>query len=125
MLDALDDLARRFGVHVGAAVSRPVSDPDAATALMRRLRTSPPSRLAGFASTTADLLQRQDVGTDALIFTGGDADTSARVAVRPSGTEPKVKFYIEVAAPAAEDLAGVRERATALCDELASLVQHW
>ncbi len=125
VLDALDDLARRFGVHVGAAVSRPVSDPDAATALMRRLRTSPPSHLAGFASTTADLLQRQDVGTDALIFTGGDADTSARVAVRPSGTEPKVKFYIEVAAPAAEDLAGVRERATALCDELASLVQHW
>ena len=126
VLDALDDLARRFGVHVGAAMSRAVTDPDEATALMRRLRTSPPSRLAGFASTTTDLLQRPGLDrTDALIFTGGDADTSARVVVRPSGTEPKVKCYIEVRSTAAEDLAGARRRATALCDELASSVQHW
>jgi len=93
---------------------------------MRRLRTSPPTRLAGFASTTTDLLQRPDVDrTDALIFTGGDAGTSARVVVRPSGTEPKVKCYIEVRSAVADDLAGVRRRATALCDELASSVQHW
>jgi phosphomannomutase len=126
VLDALDDLARRFGVHVGAAVSRPVAEAGEATALMRRLRTSPPSRLAGFACTTDDLLQRQGVSrTDALIFAGGDAVTSARVVVRPSGTEPKVKFYIEVRAAVAADLEGVRRRATALCDELASSVQHW
>jgi phosphomannomutase len=126
VLDALDDLARRFGVHVGTAVSRPVSDADQAAALMRRLRASPPSHLAGFASTTTDLLQRRGPDrTDALIFTGGDADTSARVVVRPSGTEPKVKFYIEVRSAVAEDLAGVRHRAAALCDELASSVQRW
>jgi phosphomannomutase len=126
VLDALDDLARRFGVHVGAAVSRAVADADEATALMRRLRASPPSRLAGFASTTTDLLRRPGVDrSDALIFTGGDADTSARVVVRPSGTEPKVKCYIEVRSVATEDLAGARRRATALCDELASSVQHW
>jgi phosphomannomutase len=112
--DALDDLARRFGVHSGAAVSRPVADADAATALMRRLRTSPPATIAGFASTTTDLLPR----TDALIFTGGDADTTARVVVRPSGTEPKVKFYIEVRS---DD----RDRATALRDELARAVRDW
>jgi phosphomannomutase len=124
--DALDDLARRFGVHVGAAVSRAVADADAATALMHRLRASPPSRLAEFASTTTDLLQRPGTGsTDALIFTGGDADTSARVVVRPSGTEPKVKCYIEVRSTVAEDLAGARRRAAALCDELASSVRHW
>ncbi len=126
VLDALDDLARRFGVHVGAAVSRAVADPAQATALMRRLRASPPSHLAGFASTTTDLLQRPGLDrTDALIFTGGDAVTSARVVVRPSGTEPKVKCYIEVRSTAADDLADVRRRATALCDELASSVQHW
>jgi phosphomannomutase len=97
VLDALDDLARRFGVHAGAAVSRPVSDADEATALMHRLRASPPSQIVGFASTTTDLLQRSGRDrTDALIFTGADAATSARVVVRPSGTEPKVKFYIEV-----------------------------
>jgi phosphomannomutase len=126
VLDALDDLARRFGVHVGAAVSRTVADADEATAVMRRLRDSPPSRLAGFASTTTDLLQRPGLDrTDALIFTGGDADTSARVVVRPSGTEPKVKCYIEVRSAVVEDLAAARRRATALCDELASSVRHW
>jgi phosphomannomutase len=58
-------------------------------------------------------------------LTGGDADTSARVVVRPSGTEPKVKFYIEVRSAVAEDLSGVRHRAAALCDELVSSVQRW
>jgi phosphomannomutase len=125
VLDALDDLALRYGVHVGAAVSRPVPDADEAAALMHRLRASPPRRLAGFASTTTDLLQREGLGrTDALIFTGG-ADTSARVVVRPSGTEPKVKFYIEVSSAVTEDLDGARRRATALRDELASSVQRW
>jgi phosphomannomutase len=114
VLDALDDLARRFGVHVVAAVSRAVTDADEATGLMRRLRASPPTYLAGFGSTTTDLLPQ----TDALIFTGGDADTSARVVVRPSGTEPKVKFYIEVRSV-------TRQRAVELCDDLASSVQRW
>ena len=114
LLDALDDLARRFGAHSGAAVSRPVADADEAAALMHRLRTSPPDRIAGFASTTTDLLPK----TDALVFTGGDADTTARVVVRPSGTEPKVKFYIEVR-------SGDRGRATALRDELAQAVRGW
>jgi phosphomannomutase len=126
VLDALDDLARRFGVHVGAAVSRPVTNGDEAAALMRRLRTSPRRHLAGFASTTTDLLQRDGPHrTDALIFAGSDADTSVRVVVRPSGTEPKVKFYIEVRSVVAGELSAVRKRATALCDELTSSVQHW
>jgi phosphomannomutase len=114
VLDALDDLAGRFGVHVGAAVSRGVKNADEATALMRRLRAQPPSHLAGLIVATIDLQPR----TDALIFTGGGAGTSARVVVRPSGTEPKVKCYIEVR-------SSNRALATALCDELASSVQHW
>jgi phosphomannomutase len=121
VLDALDDLARRFGVHVGAGVSRPVTDAEQAAALMRQLRRQPPGHLAGFAATTTDLLPR----ADALIFTGGDADTSARVAVRPSGTEPKVKCYIEVRSAVTDDLAGARRRAVELCNELSASVQHW
>ena len=112
--EALDDLARRFGVHSGAAVSRPVSDADQAAALLRRLRATPPDRPAGFAVTTTDLLPR----TDALVFTGGDADTTVRVVVRPSGTEPKVKFYIEVR-------SGDRGHADALRDELAAAAKDW
>jgi phosphomannomutase len=108
-------------VHVGAAVSRPVADPGETTALMQRLRASPPTRLAGFDSLTTDLIDR----TDALVFTGGDADTSVRVVVRPSGTEPKVKFYIEVRSTPTQDLTGARGRAGAVCDELASSVRRW
>ena len=113
-LDALDDLARRFGAHSGAAVSRPVPDSAEAAALMRRLRASSPVRLGEFACTTADLMPR----TDALIFTGGDTGTSARVVVRPSGTEPKVKFYIEVT-------SNDRARADALRDKLVDDVGDW
>ncbi|MCV7401863.1 phospho-sugar mutase [Mycobacterium fragae] len=114
VLDALDDLARRFGVHVGAAVSRPVADADEATALMGRLRARPPRQLAGFSASTTDLQPR----TDALVFAGGDGDTSARVVVRPSGTEPKVKCYIEVR-------CADHARATGLLDELVDQVRSW
>jgi phosphomannomutase len=114
VLEALDDLASRFGAHVGAAVSRPVRDADQAAELMRRLRASPPTHLAEFVSTTTDLLPQ----TDALVFAAGDTDTSARVVVRPSGTEPKVKFYIEVR-------SAERARATALRDKIASAASGW
>jgi phosphomannomutase len=49
----------------------------------------------------------------------------ARVVVRPSGTEPKVKFYIEVRCPVAEDLDAARHRAIALRDELADATRVW
>ncbi|PQM46335.1 putative phosphomannomutase [Mycobacterium talmoniae] len=45
--DALDELARHHGVHVGAAVSRRVADIEEAAALMTRLRADPPAQLAG------------------------------------------------------------------------------
>ncbi|MDT5387588.1 MAG: phosphomannomutase, partial [Mycobacterium sp.] len=89
--DALDDLARRHGIHVTAAMSRP-----AEASVMARLRAQPPSRLAGFDVTVDDLsLRRGQFRTDALILSGGDEAGSVRVVVRPSGTEPKVKWYFE------------------------------
>jgi phosphomannomutase len=121
VLDALDDLARRFGVHTGAAVSRPVAGADEAAALMHRLRAAPPAQVAGFALTTTDLMAR----TDALVFTGRVTDTSARVVVRPSGTEPKVKFYIEVRRPVTGDLPAARRDANALRDDIAAAVHTW
>jgi phosphomannomutase len=119
--DALDDLARRYGVHDVAAVSRRVAGADEAAELMRRLRAAPPSRLAGF---TAAISDTADI-TDALIFTGGDDETSARVVVRPSGTEPKLKCYLEIRCAPTDDLRSARERARALRDELVSAVRSW
>ncbi len=126
VLDALDALAHQHGVHVGAAVSRPVADTADASAFMRRLRADPPASMAGFSVTTTDLLQRRGPDrTDALIFAGGDRQTSARVVVRPSGTEPKVKCYLEIRCAVAGNVHDARERATALCERLAVTVRGW
>jgi len=116
--DLLDDLARRHGVHDVAAVSRRVADADEAAAWMQRLRTAPPDQLAGLAATVTDI-------TDALIFTGGDETISVRLVVRPSGTEPKVKCYLEVRCAVADDLACARERAAAVRAEVAASVAGW
>ncbi|OBI11122.1 phosphomannomutase [Mycobacterium sp. E2327] len=116
--DALDDLARRHGVHDVAAVSRRVADAGEAAELMRRLRAAPPARLAGFPATVTDI-------ADALIFTGGDGQTEARVVVRPSGTEPKLKCYAEIRCAPTDDLASARARARAMRDELVSDVRNW
>lgn len=116
--DALDALALRHGVHVTGAVSRPVEDAEAA---MSRLRTTPPTELAGFPVSVEDLLDRPgEQRTDALILTGGDARTTVRVVVRPSGTEPKLKSYTEVRCAPTDDLTMARARANTLNDELAT-----
>jgi phosphomannomutase len=115
---ALDVLARHFGVHDVAAVSRRVADADEAAALMRRLRANPPSSLAGFTLTASDV-------TGVLIFTGGNDDTAIRVAVRPSGTEPKVKFYTEIRCAVTDELRAARDRACALRTKLLAEIQGW
>jgi phosphomannomutase len=116
--DALDELARVYGVHEVAAMSRPVADADDDAGLMERLRMAPPGELAGSAAIFTDIV-------DALIFTGGDGDTWARVVVRPSGTEPKVKCYLEVGCAIADDLAAARERARTVLERLVSEVRDW
>ncbi|PTJ21327.1 phosphomannomutase, partial [Staphylococcus simulans] len=108
ILDALDDLARHHGVHMTTAVTRRVASPEDAAALMTRLRTNPPGHVAGFTVSATDLAPR----TDALILDGGDGVTSLRVVVRPSGTEPKLKSYIEIRCGG--DLNQARRRATDL-----------
>ncbi|OPX06262.1 phospho-sugar mutase [Mycobacterium sp. AT1] len=108
--DALDALARRHGVHTTAAMSVPAD-----AALVEHLRAHPPTRLADEPVRVADLLKRDgNQRTDALIYTG----ESVRVAVRPSGTEPKVKAYLEIRLPPREDVASARADAARMLDAL-------
>jgi phosphomannomutase len=100
--DALDDLARRYGLHMTTAVWVE-SDADA---VMSALRADPPTRVADEDVAVVDLLDRRgQERTDALIYTG----ETIRLAVRPSGTEPKVKAYLEIRLPVQEDVESVRE----------------
>jgi phosphomannomutase len=90
---------------------------------MTRLRETPPDRIGGYDVTVTDL--RPDDGTDAVILAGGEDDISVRMVVRPSGTEPKVKSYIEVRCSDVTDLAAARQRARRLQDEVADLAARF
>ncbi|QIK68356.1 phospho-sugar mutase [Nocardioides sp. HDW12B] len=96
LLDRLDEIARRHGLHATDQLSVRVSDLSLIGAAMARLRATPPDALGGLAVERVDDLTRPSDGlppTDGLRFALADG---ARVVVRPSGTEPKLKCYLEV-----------------------------
>ncbi|WP_280386559.1 phospho-sugar mutase [Nocardia wallacei] len=95
-LDVLDDYALEFGLHAGDQVSLRLADQAAAAEVVARLRDTPPDAIAGAPVTCTDMLQvRGQMRTDALVFEG----ESQRLVIRPSGTEPKLKCYLEVVEP--------------------------
>ncbi|MEU9056100.1 phospho-sugar mutase [Streptomyces sp. NPDC048384] len=112
LLDLLDDLAVTHGLHATDQLSVRVQDLSVIADAMRQLREQPPTELAGLAITRAEDLTQ---GTDTLPPTDGLRYTldGARVIVRPSGTEPKLKCYLEVVVPVAThaDLPAARAEA--------------
>jgi phosphomannomutase len=115
LLDLLDDLAVEHGLHATDQLSVRVEDLSVIADAMRRLREQPPTELAGLPITRSEDLTR---GTDRLPPTDGLRYTldGARVVVRPSGTEPKLKCYLEVVVPVGShaDLPAARTKAAAL-----------
>ncbi|MFJ6622504.1 phospho-sugar mutase [Kitasatospora sp. NPDC091335] len=118
--DLLDDLALEHGLHATDQLSVRVQDLTLIADAMRRLRERPPTVLAGLRVTRADDLSAGSADlppTDGLrYYLDGEAVRSARIVVRPSGTEPKLKCYLEVVLPVASaaDLAPARARAAGL-----------
>jgi phosphomannomutase len=106
LTDLLDDLAVEHGLHATDQLSVRVADLSLIARAMDRLRETPPSELAGMPVTSADDLSR---GSDTLPPTDGlryrVGDDAARVVVRPSGTEPKLKCYLEAVVPVADAAA--------------------
>ncbi|GAA2842304.1 phospho-sugar mutase [Kitasatospora paracochleata] len=115
--DLLDDLALAHGLHATDQLSVRVDDLSVIADAMQRLRDRPPTVLAGLRVTGADDLTAGSADlppTDGLRYhLAGDGVRSARIVVRPSGTEPKLKCYLEVVLPVgtAADLAPTRDRA--------------
>jgi len=112
--DRLAALAVEHGLHATRPVTLRFDGPDGLdriAALMAATRADPPTALGGLAvEERRDLLADADLPpTDALVLhlAGG-----ARVVMRPSGTEPKLKCYLEAVVPvAAGDLAAARSTA--------------
>jgi len=100
--DALDDIARGYGLHATGQLSVRVEDLSLIDEVMRALRTSPPTILGG---RTVEAVEDLADGVGGLPPTEGLRfllDAGARVIVRPSGTEPKIKCYLEVIVPASD-----------------------
>ncbi|MDX2544064.1 phospho-sugar mutase [Streptomyces sp. WI04-05B] len=119
LLDLLDDIAVEHGLHATDQLSVRVEDLSVIANAMSRLRERPPTHLAGLAITRAEDLTK---GTETLPPTDGLRYTldGARVIVRPSGTEPKLKCYLEVVLPVPThaDLPAVRAKATELLETI-------
>ncbi|MFI9047706.1 phospho-sugar mutase [Streptomyces sp. NPDC053427] len=120
LTDLLDDLALDFGLHATDQLSVRVEDLTLIADAMGRLRETPPASLAGLTVTAADDLNKGTASlppTDGLRYYLSGADGSgveaARVVVRPSGTEPKLKCYLEVVVPVASAQALPAARETA------------
>jgi phosphomannomutase len=116
LADRLDELAAEFGVYATDQVSVRVTDLREIDALMGRLRDKPPGSLLDEPVTVRDLLPEADV----LILRAG----TTRVVVRPSGTEPKLKAYLEVVETVPDGaVPAARERAAATLAALRTEVE--
>ena len=99
LTDRLDDIAREHGLHATDQLAVRVRDLSLIADAMRRLRSAPPATLGGLAVERVDDLAEGSADlppTEGLRFRLAE---DARVIVRPSGTEPKIKCYLEVVIP--------------------------
>ncbi len=121
LLEAYDALEAAHGVHLTGQITVPTTEP---VHVMSRLRIAAPAELAGqVVTSTSDL-------------TGGTGDlpsadvlrywlAGARVVIRPSGTEPRIKAYLEVVEPViAGRLTEARRAARARMDPLREAVRE-
>jgi phosphomannomutase len=105
LLDRLDELATEHGLFVTGQLSVRVEDLSLISDAMTRLRSAPPTRLLGREVAYADLAL-EDPPVDAVRLLGD----GVRVIVRPSGTEPKLKAYLETVVPVHEDAGLIAAR---------------
>lgn len=97
----LDDLALEHGLYVSDQVSVRVTDLTVVPQVMNTLRVNPPKHFGSMKVSSVLDLTKPESGlppTNGVIFylTGDGQVAKGRVIVRPSGTEPKIKCYLEV-----------------------------
>jgi phosphomannomutase len=105
LLDRLDELALEYGLFVTGQLAVRVEDLTLISDAMARLRAAPPAALLGRPVEFADLALA-DPPIDGVRLLGD----GVRVIVRPSGTEPKLKAYLETVVPVHEDAGLIAAR---------------
>jgi phosphomannomutase len=105
LVDRLDELATEHGLFATGQLSVRVEDLSLISGAMARLRSTPPTRLLGREVTFTDLAL-SDPPIDGVRLLGD----GVRVIVRPSGTEPKLKAYLETVVPVHDDAGLIAAR---------------
>jgi len=88
--DKLNELSRKFGQISTGQVSIRVSDLTVISKVMRFVRKMPDKSFEGNLQKS-DLLESSNLNADAVIL----SNEKARLIFRPSGTEPKLKCYLQ------------------------------
>ena len=130
LIGRLDELAAEHGLYTTSQLSIRVEDLSLIGEMMERLRQAPPTTLLSSPVVEDQDLSRGSVGTTGLPPTEGillRSEDDTRVVVRPSGTEPKLKCYLEVVTQLPDGATGeqigrirrgAEERLQSLRDEL-------
>jgi len=128
LLDRLDALAAAHGAHLTAPVTLVFDGADGSVRRERAMmaaRVAPPGDLAGVAVIGVEdlLLGERLPPTDGVVW---DLADGSRVVIRPSGTEPKLKAYLEVIEPVADEsaVAEATERGRARLHGLVAAVEE-
>jgi len=126
VFDTLDELYLMHGLHASDQLSIRVADLGLLDAMMNRLRSDPPEAFGGSAvEQFTDLSEgsEQLPPTDGLLYLTRD---QSRVIIRPSGTEPKLKCYLEVIVPveSAAELPEARAAARTALDRILADVRE-
>ena len=97
--DLLDEIWKTYGFHATEQISIRVNNLALISTLMTKLRSNSASEIAGFKVSAMEDLSKPNNSlppTDGLRFT---LEKNIRIIIRPSGTEPKIKCYIEIVDP--------------------------
>jgi DNA polymerase III subunit alpha len=92
LADYADEFTKEFGAYVSGQISIRVSDLSEIGKLMTALRNNPPAEIAGVKVAQFIDHTKTDRQSDILVF---NLENGGRLIARPSGTEPKIKFYLD------------------------------
>jgi phosphoglucomutase/phosphomannomutase len=143
-LDRLDELYARYGMHRESQVSREFPGPSGAaqiTAIVRQFRDQPPKSFGSVRWRTLHDYRQGEVRElpdnkvvaavhvphtgELLILHGQDDSCTVQLAVRPSGTEPKIKFYLFVQAPPESPLSDAKAWTDTTLHRLQAELESW
>ncbi|WP_293785554.1 phospho-sugar mutase [uncultured Aeromicrobium sp.] len=126
LLSRLEEIYAEHGWHATGQVTLRVGETAVLDAIMERIRAIPPRELGGLAVQSVDDLAEGYAGLPPSNGLRIDLGGGSRVIIRPSGTEPKLKCYLQVVldwAGSADDTRAVADTALArLAEDVRALI---